>query len=110
MWIASENRRLNGTIAAHAYTTIAYTYQKHSGSASARKTVAELLSIFDVARVDRAVLQRALDLGWPDFEDAVTAACAEAAQCDLIVTCDPRGFPRSPVPARTPEATLRNFR
>lgn len=110
VWTAVERRYLDGILAAHAFTTIAYLYQKKSGSIAARKAVAELLAVFEVARVDRAVLQRALDFGWPDFEDAVTAACAESSRCDVIVTRDPRGFPRSPVPARTPEAALRATR
>jgi hypothetical protein len=41
---------------------------------------------------------RALGLGWPDFEDAVCAAAAEASGCQAIVTRDPDGFPDSPVP------------
>jgi hypothetical protein len=49
-----------------------------------------------VAAVDSAVIQPALALAWPDFEDAVTAP---AAGCNLIVTRDPTGFPPSPVTA-----------
>jgi hypothetical protein len=40
----------------------------------------------------------------PDFEDSVTAAAAELAGCDLIVTRDPKGFRGSPVRALAPEA------
>lgn len=57
------------------------------------------VGVFGVAAVDQAVLQRALALGWRDFEDAVCAAAAEAADCDLIVTRDPKDFPDSSVPA-----------
>ena len=54
-----------------------------------------LLAVFGAAAVDQAVLQRALALGWPDLEDGVCAAAAEAAGCDVIVTRDPKGFPDS---------------
>ena len=57
-----------------------------------------MLSAFGVAPADEAVLRRALSLGWTDFEDAVCAAAAEAAGCDVIVTRDPAGFRGSPVP------------
>jgi predicted nucleic acid-binding protein len=72
--------------------------------AAARDTVDDILRVLDVARVDGEVIRRALRLGWPDFEDAVTAAAAEAARCEAIVTRDPKGFPRSPVRVITPEA------
>ena len=55
-----------------------------------------------VAAVDGAILRRALALGWPDFEDAVCAAAAEAASCDLLVTRDADGFKDSPVPVAGP--------
>jgi hypothetical protein len=41
-----------------------------------------------------------------DFEDAVTAAAAQQAACDFIVTRDPKGFRRSPVRHLPPEALL----
>src|ERR1035438_6879035 len=40
--------------------------------------------------VDERVILKALEMQSPDFEDSVTAA--ELAECDLIVTRDPRGF------------------
>ena len=50
------------------------------------------------------MIQEALQLSGPDFEDSVAAAAARLAGCELIVTRDPRGFRSSPVPAFTPEA------
>jgi hypothetical protein len=52
------------------------------------------------------VLRRALVLAWPDFEDAVCAASAEAAGCDAIVSRDPAGFPDPPVPVIDPAAAF----
>ncbi|MGD0000966.1 MAG: PIN domain-containing protein, partial [Bryobacteraceae bacterium] len=70
----------------------------------ARRIVSAILRVFGVAAVDAAVLQEALELPWPDFEDAVTAAAARSAGCEFIVTRDPRGFRGSPVRSLTPEA------
>lgn len=65
-----------------------------------------LLRVFSVAPVDHDVLRRALALDWPDFEDAVCAASAEACECEGIVSRDPRGFPRSPVQVIDPATAL----
>ncbi len=62
--------------------------------------------VFGVAAVDEAVVRRAAALNWTDFEDAVVAAAAEAAGCDAVVSRDPAGFAKSPVPVLTPKAAL----
>ena len=48
----------------------------------------------------------ALALAWPDFEDAVCAAAAEASGCDALVTRDPDGYPNAPLPVIDPAAAL----
>lgn len=102
LWAAAELRQVAGLVPAHGLTTVFYLISRAKGTAAARRAVADLLTVFRVAAVDQAVLQRALALAWPDFEDAVCAASAEAAGCDLIVTRDPAGFKGSPVPTVDP--------
>ena len=104
VWAMVESRTAEGLLAAHALTTIHYLVRKEEGSTKAVKIVTALLRLFRVAAVDQSVIERALRLPAPDFEDAVTAAAAEAAGCVLIVTRDPKGFRVSPVQAVTPEA------
>ncbi len=103
VWAAAEQGKARAVLAAHALTTIHYLVGREAGADAARRTVGILLGAFGIARVDQAVLGQALQLGWPDFEDAVTAAAALAAGCDMIVTRDPRGFPHSPVRVVAPE-------
>ena len=102
-WAAVETGVAEGMLAAHAVTTIHYLVRKERGNAKARRIVSAILRVFGVAAVDAAVLQEALELPWPDFEDAVTAAAARAAGCEFIVTRDPKGFRGSPVRSLTPE-------
>jgi hypothetical protein len=54
--------------------------------------------------VDERVVLEALEMPSPVFEDSVTAAAAQLAECDLIVTRHPKGFRGSPVQALSPEA------
>jgi hypothetical protein len=51
-------------------------------------------------------VRRALALAWPDFEDAVCAAAAEASGCDALVTRDPDGYANAPFPVIDPAAAL----
>jgi predicted nucleic acid-binding protein len=109
VWAAVETARTEGILAAHAVTTIHYLIAKELGTKRANGLIARILQVFGVATVNAEVLRKATGLAWADFEDAVTAAAAEAAGCDLIVTRDSRGFLNSPVPALTPETAAALF-
>ena len=102
VWTAVEEGRAEGFLAAHAVTTVYYLNARSVDARVARRTTAALLGVFDVAPADAAVLQSALALNWPDFEDAVTAACARRAKCHAIVTRNPKDFRRSPVHVLSP--------
>ena len=104
VWASAETGVCDGTLTAHAVTTIHYLLRRKIGNAGAKRTVSAILRVFQVAAVDSAVLQEALGLPFADFEDAVTAASARLAGCDCIVTRDPKGFRGSPVRSFTPES------
>ena len=106
VWTAAEEGAAEGVLAAHAVTTLHYLNAKAVGPRMASDTTEALLSVFDVAAVDKAVLADAVRLGWPDFEDAVTAAAARRSRCDVIVTRNPRDFRRSPVRVLSPSETV----
>ena len=106
LWARLERGAGQGVIPAHGVTTIFYILEKAQGATFARRAVEQLLLVFAVAPVTDVVLRRALVLAWPDFEDAVCAASAEAAGCEAIVTHDPGGFPDSPLPIVDPAAAL----
>lgn len=101
-----EARRVEGFLSGHAVTTLAYLVGRARGKAEARRVVQDLCALFTIAPVDEAVIQRALVLSLDDFEDAVTAAAAEAARCEAILTRDVGGFSESPVPGVEPALWL----
>lgn len=106
VWTAIERGRGKGFVPAHGVTTVYYLVARERGAEVARQVVDSLLRVLEVAPVDGPVVQKALALSFPDFEDAVCAAAAEAAGCEAIVSRDPRGFPSSPVPVIEPETAL----
>jgi predicted nucleic acid-binding protein len=106
LWAVLEEGGGRGFIPAHGVTTVFYILEKAQGPVFARRAVEQLLHVFAVAPVTDVVLRRALVLAWPDFEDAVCAASAEAAGCDAIVSRDPAGFPDPPLAVVDPAAAL----
>lgn len=106
LWAAIERGEAEGMIAAHGVTTLHYLAARAASPAFARRCVADVLTVFAVAPVDAAVLSDALTLEFANFEDAVCAAAASAAQCQAIVTRDRRGFKKARLPALTPAEAL----
>jgi len=106
VWAGIEQGLAEGLLPAHALTTIHYLAGRSRGGAFARRAVEALLGVFRVAPVDDKVLREALALPLRDFEDAVSAACAVSAECDAIVTRDPRGFRGSTVAVIEPATAV----
>jgi predicted nucleic acid-binding protein len=106
VWAGIEHGMAEGLLPAHALTTIHYLAGRSRGRAFARRAVEDLLGIFWVAPVDDKVLRQASALPLRDFEDAVSAACAAAADCDAVVTRDLRGFRGSTVAVIDPATTV----
>jgi len=97
-----EGGEIGGWICATTVTTIHYLASKEIGAVGARGAVDTLLSLFDVAPVNRVVLESALASGFDDFEDGVIHEAARHVAADAIVTRDARGFERATLRVYSP--------
>lgn len=87
-----ESGSLVGHLGATTVTTIHYIARRNVGVGAADEMMNGLLRLFEVAPVDRAVLEGALALGFEDSEDAVLHEAGRLAGVRAIVTRDPSGF------------------
>ena len=101
-----ERGAITGLLCATTITTLAYLAGKTVGKQQAARHIRQLLSLFEVAPVTRAVLDGALKSKTPDFEDAVLAEAALQAGAEAIITRNLRDFAHSPVRAHTPAQWL----
>lgn len=97
---------IKAMISAHCFTTIHYIVERYQGPEPANRIVDWLLVNFQVGQVGKAELSHVRLENWNDFEDAVTAAVAEAAGCYYIVTRDLSGFLKSKTRFVSPEEYL----
>ena len=109
LFAAVERGRLNGVIGATSITTLHYLLRRSLGRSASDSAIALLLQMFDVAVVDRAVLTRALDGHWRDFEDAVLHEAAVTDGVEGIVTRDGADFDASRIPVFSPAELCRNL-
>jgi predicted nucleic acid-binding protein len=105
---AVEAGRIEGFLSATTLTDIHYLVGRQTrNSETAITAVIRLLELLEICPVDRGVLEQAITLGLPDFEDSVQVACALTSGLDVIVTRDTNGFRDCPVTTLS-SADLRN--
>lgn len=101
-----DQGRLEGVVCATTMTTIHYLASKAVGDEAAARYITELLDMFSVAAVDGDVLDSALALGFPDFEDAVLHEAASASGALAIVTRNEKDFAAASLPIFDPHELL----
>lgn len=98
---AAHDGAVRAYIAAHAVTTVAYIVEQRRDRATAVLAITDLLGLCEVAPLSAVDFQRALALNLADFEDAVVASAAVAADVELVVTRNGSDFVGAPVTTRT---------
>ena len=101
-----ETGNISGYVCATTITTLHYLARKVMGAASAKEEINKLTMLFEVAPVNRAVLDAALLSEFKDFEDAVVHEAAWYQGVQGIVTRDLNGFKKSKINVYSPEELL----
>jgi predicted nucleic acid-binding protein len=96
-------------IAWHSASNFYYLVAPVRGGAETRAFLADLLRFTAVAPTSTDALRYAAGLPLKDFEDAMQVAAARACGAEHVVTRNLKDFERSPIPAITPEAALREL-
>lgn len=105
-----ESGHLEGVVGATTITTIDYFLRKSLPSKVAVDTLKKILKLFEIAPVNRLVLEDALESGFTDFEDSVLHAAALHVGAQAIITRDDKGFRRAKLAIYTPERFLNGFK
>ena len=101
-----ESGELVGHLGATTLTTVYYIASRNAGVDAADTMMRDLLRLFEVAPVNRVVLEGALASGFADFEDAVLHEAGRAVGADALTTRDPEGFSKSTVRVYAPETLV----
>ncbi len=102
-----EAGEIKGYVSATTITTIHYLATKAIGMKKAKWAIRKLLSILEVASLDRSVIEGAMEGKYKDFEDEVIAEAARHIGANVIVTRNVGNFKPSAVPAQSPADMLK---
>ena len=86
-----------------------YIVQSNAGKSAGMKAVIHLKEIMDILNVDHEMINLAIACEPTDFEDAVQYFSAKAANCEVIVTRDRKGFKGFQLPIQTPKEFLKTL-
>ena len=103
---AVESSEIYGVLCANSITTIYYLINKAVGRKIAVTSVNSLMILFDVAPVNKIVIQNALKSKFLDFEDAVLNESSINSGVDGIVTRNPKDFKSSTLPIYNPKELI----
>jgi predicted nucleic acid-binding protein len=93
----AEEGTISGYVCSTSITTIYYIASKAVGAVRAKAEIKKLLNLFEVAPVNRAVLESALMANFGDFEDAVIYEAACHSGVEAIVTRNQKDFKKSKI-------------
>ena len=101
-----ERSEINGFLCATTMTTIYYLLSKYLDKEKAIDSINAIMALFEIASVNRLVIENALKSKFSDFEDAVLHESARHAGAEYIITRNINDFKITKIPAFTPAEFL----
>jgi len=101
-----EESIIDAFICATTVTTIDYLLVKSLPKPEARSALRRLISLFEIATVNRPVIERALVSKIRDFEDAVLYEAGQMSGVDFILTRNTKDFTGSALKVCDPNEFL----
>ena len=106
IWKLCETEQAKGYISTLTYANMMYIMRKQLTPDQMEDVFRKLNLIFEFADFSSTVWERAVNMKWKDFEDAVQSATAESVHADYIITRNLKDFTKSKVIAFTPSELL----
>ncbi len=105
----AEQSEIDAFLCATTITTVDYLLIQSFPRAEARQALRRLLELFEIAPVNRSVIEEALRSKMADFEDAVLAHAGALVGADAIITRNTRDFRRPKIKVLDPIELLSCF-
>ena len=99
---AVESGKVKGFISANSITTLFYLIRKDTSTSQARAVITNLLQILRVSAVDQETIEKALNLDYRDYEDAVQMICALQSKADFLITRNTKDYQPALLPVMQP--------
>ena len=102
VWTLVESGELRGSVSAISFNNCYYIVRKYGTRDAAEEALRLLRAVFEPVDLTTQVLDRAIDAGWSDFEDAIQLHSAVHAGARTLITRNPADFSAAAVSVLTP--------
>ena len=106
IWKLCETEKAKGYLSSLTFANLVYIMRKQLDPEKIGDVFRKLNLIFEFVDFSVSDLTRAVEMKWPDFEDAVQSVTADRVHADYIITRNVRVFSASRVIAFTPSELL----
>ncbi len=106
IWKLCETEQMKGYISCLTFANMIYIMRKELTPDKIEEVLQKLKLIFEITNFSSLILEKAVEMKWNDFEDAIQSATAEQIHADYIITRNVRDFTKSKVIAFTPTELL----
>lgn len=106
VWKLCETGQDEGVVSALTFANLVYILRKELDASQVRSVLDKLQLIFTFADYTAADMEKAADLEWDDYEDAIQSVTAERLTADYIITRNVRDYSESTITAFTPSEYL----
>jgi len=106
IWKLCETEQAEGFVSALTFANLVYVMRKELDPSKIKDVLKGLSMIFHFTELSVSDMNRAADMQWNDFEDALQTAAAERLHAEYIITRNVRDFKNSKIAALTPAEFL----
>ena len=106
VWKLCETEQAEGAVTALTFANLVYVMRRELTPEQVHDVLKKLQLIFRFVDFSAADMEKAAEMKWDDFEDAIQAVIAERISADAIITRNVRDFKQSKVIAFTPTELL----
>lgn len=109
IWKLCETGLIEGYVSALTFADLVYVMRKELNPEKISEVLKKLTLIFHFTELSVSDIEKAAEMMWNDYEDAVQAATAARLHADAIITRNTRDYLQSRIPAFTPQKFLERY-
>ena len=98
IWSLAEKKKIRAAVSALSLRNVFFIIKKLSSSEKGYKAVETLVDLFQIVEVGSKMIQKALEIRLPDFEDAIQYYAALKFRAGVMISRDRSGFKASRIP------------
>ncbi len=96
-------------VSAVTYSTLYYLLSKFESGEAAKEKIRKFKVIAETSDLTDKIVEQGLASNFKDFEDALQYYCAVNAECNVLITRNPKDFKMSDIPVLSPDEYLKSL-